>query len=80
MKEKQQRIPLSKLRAGHRAVIAHHDDSEFRLTLLEMGCVPGETVRVEMIAPLGDPMAIRIAGYHLSIRKQDAERIWVEVE
>jgi len=46
---------------------------------MEMGCVPGEEVWVEMIAPMGDPMAIQIAGYHLSIRKKDAEKIWVQV-
>jgi Fe2+ transport system protein FeoA len=30
-----------------------------------------------MVAPLGDPIAIQIAGYYLSIRKQDADKIWV---
>ena len=75
-----ERIPLSKLRAGMRGRIESHEDSDLRLTLMEMGCVPGEPVQVEMIAPLGDPMAIRIAGYHLSIRKADAARIWVVVE
>ena len=44
-----------------------------------MGCVPGEAIWVEMIAPLGDPMAIQIAGYYLSIRKKDADKIWVEL-
>lgn len=73
-------LRLSQLRAGTQAVIlAHDEDSEFRLMLLEMGCIPGEPVRVEMIAPLGDPMAIRIAGYYLSIRKKDADKIQVVV-
>jgi ferrous iron transport protein A len=58
-------------------VIKEHEQSDFQLTLMEMGCVPGEPVWIEMIAPLGDPMAIQIAGYYLSIRKQDAERIMV---
>lgn len=70
---------LSVLPAGYKGLIREHEESDFRLTLMEMGCIPGEPVWVEMIAPLGDPMAIRIAGYHLSIRKQDAERIWVEL-
>ena len=34
---------------------------------------------VEMIAPLGDPMAIKIAGYYLSIRKSDADKIKVHI-
>lgn len=70
-------VRLSQLPAGKRAVIKAHEQSDFQLTLMEMGCVPGEPVWVEMIAPLGDPMAIQIAGYYLSIRKQDADRIWV---
>lgn len=71
-------LRLSQLPAGKRAVIKKHEESDFQLTLMEMGCIPGEPVWIEMIAPLGDPMAIQIAGYYLSIRKQDAEKIWVE--
>jgi ferrous iron transport protein A len=73
-------VRLSQLPAGRKARIHDHDDSDFRLTLMEMGCVPGEPVWIEMVAPMGDPLAIRIAGYYLSIRKQDAERIWVSLE
>jgi ferrous iron transport protein A len=72
-------VPLSVLPTGVRAVISSHEQSDFKLSLMEMGCIPGEPVWVEMIAPLGDPMAIKIAGYHLSIRKQDAEKIIVSV-
>jgi ferrous iron transport protein A len=74
------KVRLSKLKAGNKAIIKEHEDTDFRLTLLEMGCIPGEPVEVEMIAPMGDPMAISIAGYYLSIRKKDADNIWVEVE
>jgi ferrous iron transport protein A len=70
-------VRLSQLPTGRRAVIKSHDESDFQLTLMEMGCVPGEPVWVEVIAPMGDPMAIQIAGYYLSIRKQDADKIWV---
>ncbi len=78
--DNQKAFRLSQLPAGAKAVIKEHEDSEFRLTLMEMGCVPGEPVWVEMIAPLGDPLAINIAGYYLSIRKKEAENIWVEVD
>lgn len=71
------RLRLSQLATGVKAVIDAHDQSDFKLTLMEMGCVPGEPVWIEMIAPMGDPLAIRIAGYYLSIRRQDAEKIWV---
>ena len=72
-------LRLSELPTGRKAVIKKHEESDFQLTLLEMGCVPGEAIWVEMIAPLGDPMAIQIAGYYLSIRKKDADKIWVEL-
>jgi len=71
-------VQLSRLKAGKQAVIRRHEDTDFRLTLMEMGCIPGEPVWVKMLAPLGDPMAISIAGYYLSIRKKDADNIWVE--
>ena len=70
-------IRLSQLPTGARAVIHSHEEGDFQLTLMEMGCIPGEPIWVEMIAPLGDPLAIQIAGYFLSIRKQDANNIWV---
>jgi len=72
-------VRLSQLPTGKKAVIRSHEQSEFQLTLMEMGCVPGEPIWVEMIAPLGDPLAIQIAGYYLSIRKKDAEKILVTV-
>lgn len=70
-------IRLTELKKGQHAQIQHHDESDFQLTLLEMGCVPGEAVRIEMVAPMGDPIAILVAGYCLSIRKADAQSIWV---
>ncbi|MDI9320344.1 MAG: FeoA family protein [Phycisphaerales bacterium] len=73
------KIRLSQLPTGSRALIVEHEESAFRLTLMEMGCFPGEPVWVEMVAPMGDPIALRIAGYHLSIRKEDAEKIWVTI-
>jgi ferrous iron transport protein A len=75
----EQVLRLSQLPTGVRAVIRSHDESDFELTLMEMGCIPGEPVWIEMIAPMGDPLAIQIAGYYLSIRKKDADKIWVEV-
>ena len=47
-------------------------DYEASLKLLEMGCIPGEEIEVVRIAPLGDPIAISVAGYQLSLRKEEA--------
>jgi Fe2+ transport system protein FeoA len=48
--------------------------------LLDMGLVSGSEVEVERVAPLGDPIEIKIRGYHLSLRKEEAINIQVEVE
>lgn len=47
---------------------------------MEMGCVPGEAVSIDLVAPLGDPISIAIAGYNLSLRLEEADMIWVEVQ
>jgi len=47
--------------------------------LMDMGVLAGEPVRVEKVAPLGDPIEVIIKGYHLSLRKKEAEGIEVEV-
>jgi len=49
-----------------------------RQRILDMGVVPGAEVEMERIAPLGDPMEIKIKGYHLSLRKEEAANIFVE--
>jgi ferrous iron transport protein A len=47
--------------------------------LLDMGLVAGSEVMVERVAPLGDPIEIRVKGYNLSLRKEEAASIQVEV-
>ena len=69
---------LSELKSGQRATIMSFENSELELKLMEMGCIPGEQVVVEQIAPLGDPISIRIAGYSLSLRKNEANQVIVD--
>lgn len=47
--------------------------------LMDMGILTGTEVKMEKIAPLGDPMEVTVKGYSLSLRKTEAERIVVEV-
>lgn len=47
--------------------------------LAEMGMTPGTLLEVERVAPLGDPLEIKVKGYHLSLRQAEAEGIAVEV-
>ena len=72
--------PLSGLKRGVLGVIRELKSGELSLKLMEMGCLPGERVKVEKIAPLGDPISIRVSGYLLSLRKDEAEVILVEIE
>jgi ferrous iron transport protein A len=45
---------------------------------MEMGCVPGEKITVDKIAPFKDPISVTVAGYSLSLRLDEAEHILVE--
>ncbi len=47
--------------------------------LMDMGVLVGEEVRVVKVAPLGDPMEVKVKNYSLSLRKKEAEGIAVEV-
>ena len=69
---------LSDLKTGERATIKEFESSELELKLMEMGCLPGEEILVEQIAPLGDPISVRISGYSLSLRKNEANQIIVQ--
>src|SRR3954471_19577470 len=48
--------------------------------LMEMGVVPGAPVRIIKAAPLGDPIEIRVRGYHLALRRTEAQTIMVSSE
>lgn len=71
-------VRLSDIPAGKTVLVKSVVKDEIFLKLMEMGCVPGEQIVVDQIAPLGDPISIRVAGYHLSLRINEAENIWVE--
>ena len=71
-------MKLSQLNPGQKGTIVSFTDAEMSVKLMEMGCLPGEVVEVERLAPLGDPMAIRVAGYQLCLRKSEASVIIIE--
>lgn len=71
---------LSELKPGQEGTIKEFNSTELLLKLMEMGCVPGEKVMVEQVAPLGDPISLSVAGYHLSLRLDEAEQILIELK
>ena len=68
---------LSELKMGESGVIHSFENDEIFLKLMEMGCIPGELITVEQIAPLGDPISISVAGYQLSLRMNEADSIFI---
>ena len=69
---------LSEVEVGKAVIIKHFENDDIFLKLMEMGCVPGEKIIIDQVAPLGDPISIIVAGYRLSLRLNEAENIWVE--
>jgi Fe2+ transport system protein FeoA len=70
---------LSELVPGQGGIISKFKNDELYLKLMEMGCLPGERITLEQIAPLGDPISVSISGYSLSLRLNEAENILVEI-
>jgi ferrous iron transport protein A len=71
--------PLTALKigaAGTVSAIKLRPDQRGRL--LEMGLLVGTPVQLVRFAPLGDPVEIKVRGYHLTLRRHDAEQIWVQ--
>ena len=70
--------PLTSLQAGSAGTVTEIKvPAEHRGRLLEMGLLVGTPVELVRFAPLGDPVEIKIRGYHLTLRKHEAEQIWV---
>ncbi len=60
---------------GEVAVIAGFTDHELSIKLLEMGFLPGSSIRYNFTAPLGDPICVSVAGFDLSLRMEEASTI-----
>lgn len=71
---------LDTLKRGERAIIIDVSSEEIPLKLLEMGCLPGNSVKLVQVAPFADPMYLNINGSHLAIRKETAIHIIIEKE
>lgn len=71
---------LAKMKPGERGKITNMGiTGPLRRRLMDMGVLVGEEVKVEKVAPLGDPIEVSIKNYNLSLRKKEAEGIAVEV-
>ena len=61
-------------------MIVEFSGEEVSIKLMEMGLVPGESVLLVQVAPLGDPISVNVSGYHLSLRLDEAEQIFVRIK
>lgn len=71
---------IASLKVGEKGVIEDICFDQIPLSLLEMGCMPGESVELLQRAPLKDPLYIRVNGSHLAIRKETASQILITKE
>lgn len=74
-------MPLNQVAVGQVVTIVRvGGEPSFRRRLLELGLLPGTTVQLLRVAPLGDPLELLSRGAHLSIRRKEAEHIFVEAK
>ncbi len=74
-------MTLANLPIGSRAkVVAVHGNNAVTKRLMEMGVVPGVSLRVVKSAPFGDPLEIRVRGYNLAMRRSEADAIEIADE
>jgi Fe2+ transport system protein FeoA len=72
---------LRELKPGEKGIVTKIKGGGFiHRRMLDMGIVKGAEIEVERVAPLGDPIEIKIKGYHLSLRRDEAKNILVEVK
>jgi ferrous iron transport protein A len=73
-------VKLSELPAGASAIVREFPKTgTASIRLREMGLLAGTPVTLVRAAPLGDPLEIKIRGYHLTLRKSEAEHVLVEL-
>lgn len=74
-------MTLSELKKGESAVITIvGGEGALRCRLLDMGLIPKTKVTLQKVAPMGDPIEIRLRDYELTLRREDADKIQVRAE
>lgn len=71
---------IAQLKIGQKGIISDFNIDEIPLKLLEMGCLPGNTVELIQIAPLGCPLYFNVNDSHVAIRLETAKEINVVIE
>ena len=69
---------VADLKVGESGIISGFQNSSLTLKLLEMGFLPGSMIKLNFKAPLGDPISIRVSGYNVSLRLDEADMILLQ--
>ena len=72
-------LTLADLKKGQKALVKSFTNELLSSKLIEMGCMPGEAISLSRTAPFGCPLAITIAGYELSLRREEAASVLIEL-
>jgi len=70
---------LSEIQKGKEVIVVAVSESNLRSKLMELGIIPGKKLTVLFMAPFGDPIAVNMGGFTLSLRKDEAQMITVEL-
>lgn len=71
-------LTIANLKKGEKGVITDSSSEDIPLKLLEMGCLPGNEVRLLQLAPFSDPMYLNVNDSFLAIRRETASLIIIE--
>lgn len=72
-------MTINDLQIGQQGVISTvGGEGALRLRFLDMGLIPGTSVLLQKVAPMGDPIQIQVRGYELTIRREDAKMIGLQ--
>ena len=74
-------VSLRTVKPGNKCIVRSiQGEGAIRRRLFDMGITPGADIYVRKVAPLGDPVELTIRGYELSLRKQEADAVMVEIQ
>lgn len=72
-------VSLDTLEHGQSGHIEHINTDDLPLKLIEMGCLPGNSIALIQKAPFSDPLYIKIDDSYLAVRKEIAQHIFVQL-
>lgn len=78
MQAETMRTRLADLEKGDKGTIVSIETPEMQVALMNLGVLEGDRCVLSDIAPLGDPIAIQVNGTKVSLRRRDAEKVWIK--